>query len=69
MQAAYVVPAFQEGEDAPPCLFMGRELFARQEFCFKRSKEGFAHRIVVGVAGRTHRRLHAGFAAAFSERN
>ena len=31
VQAAYVVPALQEGEDAPPGLIMGIEVFAHEQ--------------------------------------
>jgi hypothetical protein len=69
VQAAYVVPALQEGEDAPPGLIMGIEVFAHEQLGFERAEERLAHRIVIGVACGAHRWLHACLAAAASEGN
>jgi len=38
MQAAHVVPALEKREHAPPCLFMGREVFSRQQLCLERAE-------------------------------
>ena len=46
VQAAYVVPALQEREQMPPCLFVGREVFATEQFGFECAEERLAHRVV-----------------------
>ncbi|MGF6695761.1 hypothetical protein OKW38_000372 [Paraburkholderia sp. MM5496-R1] len=39
VEAAYVVPALQKREQTPPCLFVGREVFATEQFGFERAEE------------------------------
>src|SRR4051794_20132858 len=69
VQAAYVVPALEKREETPPCLFVGREVFATEQFGFECAEERLAHRVVISIAGRAHRRLYACFTAAPSKGN
>src|SRR5258705_10242887 len=45
MKTSHVVPALQEREQTPPCLFMGGEVFTREQLCFERAEERLAHRV------------------------
>jgi hypothetical protein len=53
--AAGIVTAFDELEDGHPCLSFRREGPAVQEFGFERREEALAHRVVIGIADRSHR--------------
>lgn len=69
VQAAHVVPSFEEPEDTCAGLLVGREVFTHQQFCFERAEERLTHRIVIGIADCAHRRLYARLAATPPEGN
>ncbi len=54
----WIVPAFDELEDRQLRLSMGAKSVAIDEFAFEGCKETLAHRIVVAVTDRSHRRSH-----------
>src|SRR6266446_5361461 len=67
MQPRRVVPAFDEAEAGHLRLGLRRKAATLQQLAFEGREEALAHRVVVGVADRSHRRPHAGFLAAFAE--
>src|ERR1700736_1257321 len=67
MQPRRVVPAFDEAEASGLRLGLRRKAAAFQQLAFESREEALAHRVVVGVADRSHRWPHAGFVAAFAE--
>ena len=62
-----VVPALDEIEDRHASLGLGPVTFTAEQLAFEGREEALAHGVVVRVANRTHRRTHAGFAAAMAE--
>ena len=48
---------------------MRGEVFTHKQFGLKRAEERFAHRIVIGITGRAHGRLHPSFATTSHEGN
>src|SRR6266550_4623422 len=67
MEPRRVVPAFDEAEAGDFRLGLRGKAMAFQQLAFESGEEAFAHRVVIGVADRSHRRPHAGFLAAFAE--
>src|ERR1700724_998766 len=67
MQSHRVVPAFDKGEAGDLRLGLRRKAATFQQLAFEGREEALAHRIVVGVADRSHRRPHTGFLATFAE--
>lgn len=64
-----IVPTLDEVEDRERCLALRFESMLRQEFVLQRGVEAFAHRVIVAVADRSHRRSDSGFFATNAERN
>ena len=62
-----VVPALDEVEDRDAGLGLRAEAVAIEQLAFERGEEALAHRVVVSVADRAHRRPDAGLAAALAE--
>src|SRR5712675_1051948 len=60
MQSHRVVPAFDKGEADDLRLGLRRKAATFQQLAFEGREEALAHRIVVGVADRSHRRPHTG---------
>src|SRR6201986_1922070 len=69
MTASRVVEALEELEHRDPRLGLSLEPTSVEKLAFQRGEEALAHRIVVGVANRAHRRAHPGLAAAVAELN
>jgi len=69
MPAAWVVPALDVCEQCEARLRLGLPAPPIDEFALKGREEALGHCIVVGIADRTHRRLHANFSAAVAERD
>src|ERR1700704_1638931 len=69
MTASRVVEALDELEHRDPRLGLSLEPTPVEKLAFQRGEEALAHRIVVGVANRAHRRAHPGLAAAVAELN
>src|ERR1700686_2983508 len=67
MQPRRVVPAFDEAEAGDLRRGLRRKAAAFEQLAFEGREEALAHRVVVGVADRSHRWPHAGFLAAFAE--
>src|SRR6267142_168935 len=67
MQSHRVVPAFDKGEADDLRLGLRGKAATFQQLAFEGREEALAHRIVVGVADRSHRRPHTGFPATFAE--
>src|SRR6266403_146229 len=61
MQPRRVVPAFDEAEAGHLRLGLRRKAATFQQLALEGREEALAHRVVVGVADRSHRRPHAGF--------
>ncbi len=64
-----VVPALDELEDGELRLGMRTEGRAIDEFTFECREEALAHRVVVAIADRPHRRTDTGLLAASPERD
>lgn len=64
-----IVPTLDEVEDRERSFTLRFEAMLHKQFAFERSVEAFAHCVIVGIADRTHRRPHAGFAAPSAERD
>ena len=62
-----IVPALDELEDGHAGLRLGLELPPIEQLALQGGEEALAHRIVVGIANRPHRRPDAGFLAAQAE--
>src|SRR5712691_10059159 len=62
-----VVPAFDELEDRHAGLGLRFETPARKQLTLQRREEALAHRVVVGIAHRSHRGPHLRFLAAKAE--
>src|SRR5437667_3941658 len=65
--AIWVVPALKILEDRPPGLDLGLEAGAVDQLALERRDEALAQGVVVRVADRAHRRLHAHLAAPLPE--
>src|SRR5512134_662962 len=63
MAARWVVPALDELEDRHARLGLRRKAPAIEQLAFERREEALAHRVVVGIAHRAHRRAHLRFLA------
>src|SRR3990167_6672403 len=63
MTSGGVVPAFDELEDRHARLCLRLETPACQQLAFQRREEALAHRVVVGIAHRSHRGADLGFLA------
>ena len=59
-----IVPALDEVEDSETSLDLVLETRSIEELALERGEEALAHRVVVGVADRAHRRPHAHLATA-----
>ena len=68
MSAVRIVPGLDEAENGHARFGLRLEAAARQKFAFERCEEAFAHRVVVTIRNRSHRRANIGFLAAQSER-
>ena len=65
MASARVVPALDVSEHGKPCLGLGLEAAAIDQFAFEAGEEALGHGIVVGITDTAHRGTHAhGLAAA-----
>src|SRR4029077_19532182 len=62
-----VVEAFDKAEHGTARLGRCPEPASREQFAFQRGEEALAHRIVIGIAHRTHRGTHAGIATTLAE--
>src|SRR5271170_7193548 len=67
MPATWIVEALDEVEDRECSFALIREAMLDEQLALERCVEALAPRVVVAVADRTHRRSHAGFAAALAE--
>src|SRR4029450_183760 len=67
MSARRVVPAFDELEDRGLSLGRAPQPDAVQQLALERREEALAHRVVVAVADRAHRRPHVRLATAAAE--
>ena len=59
-----VVPGLDEAEDGHARLGLGLEAATGQEFALKGCEEALAHRVIVTIRDRSHRRANAGFFAS-----
>ena len=64
-----VVPSFNEIEDRGPSFLMVLEAMERQQLALERRIETLAHRVVVTIANRSHRRPDARLLAVLAERD
>jgi hypothetical protein len=62
-----VVPAFDEIENGKRSLALRCEVVFGKQLAFERCVEALAHRVIVTIADRSHRRRNAGFSAALSK--
>jgi len=62
-----IVPALDEVEDCELRFFVSSEAVRIEKLALKRRIEALAHRIVVAVADRSHRRAYDGLAATRTE--
>ena len=62
-----IVPSLDIPEDFHPGFLMRAEASAVNELTFERGEERFAHRIVITVSDRPHRRANPHFFAATAE--
>src|SRR2546428_1906144 len=67
MPALRIVEPFNEVEDRIASVIVIPERRPINQFALERGKEALAHRIVVAVTNRSHRRLHAGLAASLAK--
>src|SRR5215475_11306451 len=63
----WVVPSLDEVEDGQPRFDLVLELLPIEQLAFERREEALAHRVVVRIADRTHRRADAHLATALAE--
>ena len=64
MASVWIVPGLDEVEHSHPRLGLIREAFAVDELGLERGEEALAHRVVIGVTDRAHRRPDVGLFAA-----
>jgi hypothetical protein len=62
-----IVEALDKLEDRHLRLSVGLEATALEQFALEGGKEALGHRIVIGIAYRTHRGAHACLPAAVAE--
>jgi hypothetical protein len=62
-----IIPALNELEDGESCFALSLEAMLDEQLALERRVEALAHRIVVAVANRTHRRTDTRFATALAE--
>ncbi len=62
-----VVPPLDEVEDRHAGLDLGAKRLRVEQLALERGEEALAHRVVVAIGQRAHRRAHAGLLAAQTE--
>ena len=69
MPTVKVVPCFDEVEDRELGFLVRAEAVVVEQLAFQGSVEALAHRIIVAVSNRAHRRANVRFPAARAERD
>jgi hypothetical protein len=69
MPAAWVVPPLDVCEQREVCFRLGHPAAPIDQFTLECGEEALGHRVVVGIADRTHRMSQAHLSAAVAERN
>ena len=67
MAPVRVVPALDEVEDRDARLIVVTETSSIEQLAFQRGEEALAHRVVIAITARAHRRSDSGMATPYPE--